>query len=305
MDTRFLESLIAVAEQGSIVAAARAQGLTPAAVSQRIQVLERDLGAALLTRRANAALPTRACRDLLPAMRQLVAQARALELEARPDTAAGIFRLGAISTVLTAFVPDLLHRLHAAAPALELRIEPGSSAALYEALTQGELDAALIVEPPFALPPDLVSLTLRREPLRLLAPEGLAGHDVAGVFAALPLIAYDPRSWGGQIAGRYLSDHAIAPETLCELDALEAISKLVARGIGAALVPEWAELGTSRALPDGDLYARKIVAVAPRLPARPACLRAFRTALRAVWPDIGDGLPPPIPALSRAGPPAR
>ncbi|WP_305417582.1 LysR family transcriptional regulator [Photobacterium leiognathi] len=42
MDTRFLETLITVVEQGSIAAAAREQLLTPAAVSQRIQSLERE-----------------------------------------------------------------------------------------------------------------------------------------------------------------------------------------------------------------------------------------------------------------------
>ena len=36
MDSRFLESLVAVVEEGSIAAAARAQGITPAAISQRI-----------------------------------------------------------------------------------------------------------------------------------------------------------------------------------------------------------------------------------------------------------------------------
>ncbi|TYC61982.1 LysR family transcriptional regulator [Rhodobacterales bacterium] len=49
MDTRFLESLLAVVRHGSIVAAL--QSLTLAAVSQRIQVLERDLGVPLFDRK--------------------------------------------------------------------------------------------------------------------------------------------------------------------------------------------------------------------------------------------------------------
>ena len=43
METRLLESLLQVAQQGSIAAAARRQGLTPAAVGQRIQALENEL----------------------------------------------------------------------------------------------------------------------------------------------------------------------------------------------------------------------------------------------------------------------
>ncbi|MFL6719014.1 MAG: LysR family transcriptional regulator, partial [Burkholderiaceae bacterium] len=50
MDTRFLESLVTVVEQGSIAEAARRLNLTPAAITQRIQALERELGTALLMR---------------------------------------------------------------------------------------------------------------------------------------------------------------------------------------------------------------------------------------------------------------
>ncbi|WP_349295639.1 LysR family transcriptional regulator (plasmid) [Thioclava sp. 'Guangxiensis'] len=279
MDIRFLESLIAVSELGSIVATARAQGLTPAAVSQRIQVLERDLGLRLLDRQANAALPTPACRDLLPAMRQLVTQARALEQAARPSEAAGPLKLGAISTVLTALLPDILEHMPKRAPKVELRITPGSSAQLYEALLAGDLDAALLVEPPFDLPDSLEAQVLRREPLCLLAPPACREKALARIFEDLPLLAYDPQSWGGAIAQRYLRDHGLRPVVLCELDALEAISALVARGAGAALVPDWPELQGASPLPDGAQYGRTVSLVTPRTSPRAANLQALRDVI--------------------------
>ena len=61
MDIRYLESLISVAEQGSIASAARAQNLTPAAVGQRIALLEKHFGTDLLNRNAHRAIPTEAC----------------------------------------------------------------------------------------------------------------------------------------------------------------------------------------------------------------------------------------------------
>ncbi|WP_010141346.1 LysR substrate-binding domain-containing protein, partial [Oceanicola sp. S124] len=235
MDTRFVESLLAVVDHGSIVAAAQVQALTPAAVSQRIQVLERELGRPLLERRANASAPSAACRDLLPAMRRLVAQAQELRRSADPAEAQGVFRLGAISTLLTAAVPGMLMRLRIRAPRLEMQITPGASASLYEALRSGELNAALIVAPPFATPFGLQQHPLRSEPLCLLTPEGHPARNAAEAFATLPQIAYDPDSWGGQIAARYLADRGIAPQVLCALDALEVISDLVASGVGAAV----------------------------------------------------------------------
>ncbi|WP_353476581.1 LysR family transcriptional regulator (plasmid) [Salipiger sp. H15] len=282
MDTRFLESLLSVVETGSIVAAARAQNLTPAATSQRIQVLERELGVQLLTRKANAAVPTRSCLDLLEPMRQVVAQTRALKQRAAPGVAEGVVRLGAISTMLTGIVPDLLKALRRIAPGVTLEIEPGSSQALHEAVLEGRLDAALIVAP--GVPPleRIRLLELRREPLVLLAPAGEAHRPVAELFAGHPHVAYDPRSWGGRIAQRYLDDHGIAAQRLCALDGLEAISEMVRQGAGVSVVPDWPGLRGAVPLPDGHLYQRSIVVVTPENGERPACTRALLEALAEV-----------------------
>jgi DNA-binding transcriptional LysR family regulator len=43
MDTRFLESLVTVADSGSIAEAARRLNLTPAGVTQRIRALENEI----------------------------------------------------------------------------------------------------------------------------------------------------------------------------------------------------------------------------------------------------------------------
>ncbi|WP_172329609.1 LysR family transcriptional regulator [Mangrovicoccus sp. HB161399] len=280
MDLRFVESLLAVIDGGSIVAAARAQGRTPAAVSQRIQVLERDLGVPLLVRRANAAEPTRICLDLMEDMRALVAGGHALKQRAAPEVAEGVLRLGAISTMLTGLVPPLLARLRESAPGVTLRIEPGSSAQLHAAVAEGRLDAALIVAPPEEDAAGLRLVPLRHEPLVLLAPPGMETLPPEEIFARLPLVAYDPQSWGGRIAERYLSDRGLAPQRLCALDGLEAISALVKSGAGASVVPDWPGLDGARPLADGALYARRIVAAMPPLSGRPACLAALAAALQ-------------------------
>ncbi|MBN3728046.1 LysR family transcriptional regulator, partial [Burkholderia sp. Ac-20379] len=50
METRYLKSLLAVVDSGSIADAARVEHLTAAAIGQRVQALERELGFALLSR---------------------------------------------------------------------------------------------------------------------------------------------------------------------------------------------------------------------------------------------------------------
>lgn len=196
-------------------------------------------------------------------MRQIVALDHELRHRADPAQATGVFRLGAISTLLTAWVPGVLMELRARAPKLELQVTPGSSAALYEAVTAGDLNAALIVAPPFPSPAGLHQQVLREEPLCLLTPPGHPASSAEAAFGALPLIAYDPDSWGGQIAARYLADRGLTPQVFCALDGLEVISDLVASGIGASLVPRWLGVQRAQPLPGAAAYQRRLVLLSP------------------------------------------
>lgn len=90
---------------------------------------------------------------------------------------------------------------------------------------------------------------MREEPLCLIAPPEAVATSAEAAFATLPLIAYDPESWGGQIAARYLADRGVFPQMFCALDGLEVISELVDSGIGASLVPEWIGLRGARRWP--------------------------------------------------------
>lgn len=279
MDSRFLESLVQVVDQGSIVAAARVQSLTPAAVSLRIQVLETEFGAPLLIRGANTITPSRLCLDLLPRVRRIVADCHRLRHSANPGQAEGTLRVGAISTMLTGVIPDALRRLRDSAPDLQLQISPGTSAALYEALRSGSLDAALIVAPPFDVPDGISLHPVASEDLCILVPPDCPLTDSHEILRTLPLIEYDPAAWGGYNGARYLAAHRIAAQRICTLDGLEAISDLVASGVGASLVPRWHGVPHARALPDGDAYARHLVCAVATCSERPGCDRAFLDCL--------------------------
>ena len=72
MDTRFVASLLAIVDEGSIAAAARRAGVTASALSQRVAALEGDLGVALLRREGRMVRPTHACSRLLPRLREFM-----------------------------------------------------------------------------------------------------------------------------------------------------------------------------------------------------------------------------------------
>lgn len=277
MDVRFLKSLVAVVETGSIAPAARRESRTAAAISQRVQALERLLGCTLLLRTAHAARPSDQCLLILPKIRAIIELAQDLQNDLHPDGVAGELTIGAISTALTGVLPTLIERLALAAPDLKLKITPGDSKSLYEKVLAGELDAAILVRPPFQPPKALALVVLKVEPLILVAPAAYAGQSLETLLRVHPFIRYDARSWGGQIAQRYLDEQAIEPNVLCELDALETIVMLVAQGMGVSLVPQWAGmmLEGMYVLPveDGQRHARELVVMHGSTPHRPLAMR--------------------------------
>lgn len=277
MDVRFLKSLVAVVENGSIAAAARRENRTAAAISQRVQALERTLGCTLLLRTAHATRPSDQCLLMLPKIRAIIEQVQALQDDVHLDGLVGEVKIGAISTALTGVLPALIERLAISAPDLKLKITPGDSRSLYEKVLNAELDAAILVRPPFQPPKALALAVLKVEPLILVAPAARVGQSLETLLREGPFIRYDARSWGGQIAQRYLDEQAIEPNVLCELDALETIIMLVAQGMGVSLVPQWVGMALDGlyVLPveDGQRYSRELVVMHGSTPHRPLAMR--------------------------------
>lgn len=284
METRYLKSLIAVVDCGSIADAARTEHLTAAAIGQRIQALERELGIALLSRDGYTARPTQACVALMPRARRLVREATLLPGDADLDGLSGLLRVGAISTALTGMLPGPLRALTQRAPQARPVIVPGTSRGLFQALQGGDLDAAIVVMPPFALPKTIHCALLRREPLVFIS-DAKNRTSVASLLRRRPYIRYDPDAWGGRYAAKYLADSALEPTVMCDLDALEAIALLVSDGVGVSLVPRWA--GIERFAGDcrvtqipGGAYEREIVLLASAEPDRPNLLSILAEALQ-------------------------
>ncbi len=285
MDTRYLKSLITVVECGSIAHAARVEGLTAAAISQRILALERQLGFELLSRVGHAAKPSQACLGLLPRARRIVRETALLAGDADVDGLTGPLRIGAISTVLTGLLPEALRALTKLAPSLKPVIVPGTSRSLYQALIAGEVDAAIVVVPPFELPKALQKVSLRKEPLVFLSQDKSSATPLAQLQSR-PYIRYDPDSWGGRHAQQYLADNDLMPTPWVDLDALETIAMLVTEGLGVSLVPYWSgfEHGGHNCHVEhigSDRYDREIALISQVQTDRPHMMSTLSKALSA------------------------
>lgn len=282
MDIRFLETFITIADCGSIAEAARRLNRTPAALAQRLRALEQDLGHPLIVRSGRTVQPTAEGLAILDHARALVEGARDLRALAAQDVPTGQLRLGATATSLTGLMPSIIMELSARHPALEYFVQPGSSVDLYHRVVEGDLDAAIIVRPQFAIPKSADWLTIRDEPLVLLAPERAADEGPHEAIRQSRFIRYDRNQWGGQLVDRYLRDHGLAVREWLELDALDAIAALVDRGLGVAIVPDWAPpwpegLRLRKTRLSGG-YMRQMGVIWRRAGARHAAVRAFVAA---------------------------
>ena len=235
---RELKTLIAVAREGTFAAAGDKVGLTQAAVSAQMQRLEGALGFELFDRVGrNAHLNKSGQRTLLQAQ-ELVRLYGNLGTAPTGLPASAFVAIGSIASMQRVLLPDALAKFHRRFPGCRTRVVPGLSMELVNLVDSGEIDMAAIIRPPFSLQSDLRWSTLSSEPFRLIVPRGVPGKDWAELLSSQPFIRYDRSSFGGRQVDRFLRGMHFALKEVCEVDELEAMVKLVANGVGVALVPQ-------------------------------------------------------------------
>ncbi|MES2819254.1 MAG: LysR substrate-binding domain-containing protein [Pseudomonadota bacterium] len=285
---RELKTFIAVARHGTFAAAGRQVGLTQSAVSAQMRVLEQGLGLVLFDRSGRTAVLNAAGRHALPLAQQMLVLYAQMAVPRGEAHWHGELKVGAIGTLQTGLLPQALPRFRNLAPRIELKLVPGVSLNLLSQLDAGELDLALLIRPPFALPKELLQVELAREPFVLIAPLDTPGDDPLQLLAEQPFVRYDRRSFGGRLVAGFLRQQRIEVREAVELDELEALVRMVECGLGVSLVPRaglWLQRPTRvRVLPLDELtFHRELVAVLRRSQRQPAldalldCLRAAAT----------------------------
>ena len=235
---RELKTLIAVAQEGTFAAAGNKIGLTQAAVSAQMKRLEEALGIPLFERKGRSAILTQRGQETLQQAHTLLTLYNTLG-----DTTAGPpvnqrVNIGAIASIQRSLLPDVLAHFHHTYRECRTRVVPGLSMELVNQVDAGELDMAVIIRPPFSLHSDLRWTPLAHEPFRLIVPQHINGGDWQELITQQPFIRYDRASFGGRQVDRFLRDNHCNISEVCEVDELEAIVKLVAKGVGVALVPQ-------------------------------------------------------------------
>lgn len=236
MDIRHLKTLIAIAEHRSFAAAADAIGLTQSAVSLHIRALEELLQTRLFDRSTRPAQMNAHGKELVEKAREIVQLSDSLTQSLATEKMGGHLELGAVPTALTGVLANALVQLNASQPQLLVRVTSGLSSELAEAVRKGQLDVAVVSEPT-NLNAGLSWHTCGHEPLMVIAPLGTAGSTDKELLEALPFIRFKQFAWAGRLIDEHMKERGIKASAGMEIDSLEAVSIMVANGLGVSVVP--------------------------------------------------------------------
>jgi len=234
---RVLKTFVAAATEGSFAAAAHRVALTQAAVGQQMRALEADLRRPLFERQGKSVALNDAGRELLPAVRKLVAlydQMRAAGVS--PEPMSGTVHLGAVVSAVRPLIQATLS-LKARHPELDLHVSAAKSMDLLARVEAGELDAAIAVREPGQSRPGLAWTTLYEEPMVLLAPRSAGEGSARALLQRHPFIRFDRSQHTGHLVQRTLRRLKVEPDDFLELNAIESIVDLVRAGLGVAILP--------------------------------------------------------------------
>ncbi|MBK1838856.1 LysR family transcriptional regulator [Azospirillum sp. YIM B02556] len=239
MNLTQIRSLIAVAEAGSVTAAAEAVGVTQSGMSQALAALEDSLGVTLLVRRRHgveltafgerALLHARSAVAHLDAIRREAAEARGEET--------GAIRIAAFPSVFATVLPPLLRRFRSRHPGIEVVALETDDREVMAWLEAGTIDLGVVLNPP----PDGDAVSIGQDAWVGVLP---AGHPLAGrrtlSLAALAAEPFVLATGGCHLHARTLAEAAglSLPDIRVEVRDWASAIALVREGVGVGIVPE-------------------------------------------------------------------
>lgn len=321
LDLRRLEALVAVADHGSVSAAAGALELSQPAVSHHLARLEDQAGMPLLIRHARGVRPTAAGETLLVHARALLDRARLAE-DALGDLRAlrtGRVELVAFPTAFVDLVPRAIQRLRDEGAGFDVHFGPAARGPALAAVAAGTADVALVFaaaggEEPRAgarraagsrraraatapaapaLPPGLVAEPLLEDPMLVV----LARDHPLAERAQIALADLAKERWvlgtargPDAIIRRALVGAGIDPSDAIVTDDLLAAQGIVAAGLAVTLSPALAVAHARpgivlRALAEPQLGRR--IDVVRRAPDPGPAVAATVAALHATAQAVG------------------
>src|SRR5262245_36661587 len=256
MDLRQLSAIVAVADNRTFSAAARALHTVQSNISTHVAHLERELGVTLVDRATGTfteegtTVVARA-RRVLSEVEALIADVAAVSREVE-----GVARVGIIGTTARWLAPRLLEAMEQRFPRVTVVIVDATTTSLLPQLHSGQLEVAVI-----ALPihdPDVEAQPLFEEDRVVIAPSAhpLAAHERVSLaeLADHELLLEPTGTAFRDDIDEQARRAGVTLRTKAEVDGMRLLASLAFDGFGAALLP-------ASAVPPRAPAGSKVVAV--------------------------------------------
>lgn len=149
MDLNLMRSLVAVADTGAITEAGNQLGLTQPALTRRIQQLESEFGAQLLSRSRKGAELTALGKRVEREARVLIDRYDTLkkEIADHEDASIGSVRIGGGATAVSFVLPNAIANFQREFPGVRFHVKEASSSEIASNVADGQLDLGLVTQP--------------------------------------------------------------------------------------------------------------------------------------------------------------
>lgn len=287
---------------GSLAAAGRETGITPAAISHQVARMEFEVQAQLVQRNARGAVLTTLGAALSVEGARIIDSAeRAAQLrEAHLGQVARQLHIGALSSTIRPVVSEALAHIRLRHPASQLRVSEVASTDGVKLVRRAELDIAVVAQyenrGEFE---GVVHQELAEDPMLVAVPDD---HPLAARSEPLAsLEELSPMDWvsGGvgeqhRLQLELLADKAsFTPSIVFETQSFEVALSMVSAGIAAALIPRtaWQRTAGVAVLQITTAPRRRLLAITHPTADEAQLVQPMIEALKDITSNITHPLP--------------
>lgn len=240
MNLNQLRVFHAVADAGSITAAARALRVSQPSVSKQLVELENALGAQLVDRLPRGVRLTALGKVLASHAARIVGieTAAHAELAALLGVERGHLAIGASTTIGSYLVPRMFGELRRRYPQLKLELEIGNTAAIHDLVRRGQVEVGLTEG--LETDEDLTAQVFDQDEMVAIAPPKdpvLSRRSLsAKELVALPFVMRERGSGTRQVIEAALARKRLTVEPVMSLGSSEAVKNAVAARLGVGIV---------------------------------------------------------------------
>jgi len=254
MELRQLRYLVALADEGSFTRAAEREHIAQPALSQQIQKLEQELGIPLVERTTRRVSITDAGNLLVARARRVLTELESArqELDRVRGIQTGQVVVGAMNTMGPVDITLVLGRFHDLHPHVDLVVRESNSDELAEMLRVDALDLAFLSVTERVESHGLALHQILMEELVVVLPldHRLAGEEEIPMpdLSREQFISYREGARLRELLDTAAAQTGFKPRIVLESNESRRIRRLVARGLGVAILPRSHAVGTSEAI---------------------------------------------------------